>query len=126
MCPPPLGRPRCLAAPARQHPPACRRFTHSRLPSPRPHPRPLHPRSTLDSNSLSGGLPAAWGAAGAFPQLQRLSLSAAGLGGELPRGWGADGGLPSLVDLLIDRNAFKGRLPREWAAPGRLPKLNQL
>ena len=41
----------------------------------------------LDGNELTGGLPLSWGAAGAMPLLQTLSMAGNGAGGQLPPTW---------------------------------------
>jgi hypothetical protein len=83
-------------------------------------------RRRLGGSFISGELPEAWAAPGAFPALQSLSLSMAHLNGALPRSWGAPAAFPALKNLLLDRNQLRGSLPLEWGATGSWPALEQL
>ena len=65
---------------------------------------------------LAGGLPDAWGAPGAFPNLRTLALKRSGLQGSLPPAWGnSSDALPALTILTIDSNNITGTLPATWS-----------
>ena len=65
---------------------------------------------------LAGGLPDAWGAPGAFPNLRTLALKGSGLQGPLPPAWGnSSDALPALTILTIDSNKLTGTLPAAWS-----------
>lgn len=72
----------------------------------------------LTNQSFRGGLPPAWGAAGAFPALQKLDISFNHLAGGLPA-WD-QGGLAQLTTLALARNELSGTVPPEWARLHRL------
>jgi hypothetical protein len=81
----------------------------------------------LDGNCLRGGLPEAWGAAGALPRLEQLSLSRnPALGGGLPEAWAAAGAFSALRRLQLADAGLGGELPPAWAAAGALPRLEEV
>ena len=62
---------------------------------------------------LTGTLPAAWGAEGAFPALDCLGLFADHLNGTLPAAWGSNMSFPSLRSLQLGPTRLTGSLPLE-------------
>ena len=86
----------------------------------------------MSGNSLNGSVPAAWGAPGSFPQLSLLRLDSNALSGVLPAelgspapaGPGPDGGsLSSLAILRATNDLLRGSLPEAWGRPGAWPRL---
>lgn len=64
----------------------------------------------------AGGLPEAWGSAGAFPLLRVLAIKNSSLAGPLPDAWGnSTKAMPSLTILTLDSNALSHSLPASWA-----------
>ena len=64
----------------------------------------------------AGGLPGAWGSAGAFPLLRVLAIKNSSLAGPLPDAWGnSTKAMPSLTILTLDSNALSYSLPASWA-----------
>lgn len=67
--------------------------------------------------ACAGALPPAWGQPGALPQLSLLAARNNSLTGTLPAGWGAGArALASLSILSLDHNRLSGELPAGWAA----------
>lgn len=75
---------------------------------------------------ITGPLPAAWGAAGAFPALSVLLVSSMSLTGSLPATWGQQGAFPALQDLQLGNSSQNGSLPPEWAGPAAFRQLSSL
>lgn len=71
--------------------------------------------------SVTGSLPASWGAEGHFPNLLFLILSLTNLTGSLPASWGGEFSFPSIEGLIIGADAvdishLSGTLPSEWGS----------
>lgn len=62
----------------------------------------------LGSNNLSGLLPEAWGAPGAFARLRLFSALGNKLSGPLPESWGTNSSMPLLQDLVLMANELEG------------------
>lgn len=74
---------------------------------------------------LQGEIPDEWGELGSFPILRNLSLSFNSLTGDLPADWGADGSsLQNLTHLNITNCGLNSTLPKDWAR--NLPSLASL
>ena len=72
----------------------------------------------LSGNRYSGRIPDAWGASGAFPNLQNLLLDDNSLSGPLPAAWGGRDRLPKLANLALHGNALEGTIPDSWVSAG--------
>lgn len=73
----------------------------------------------LESNQLTGTLPAAWGSTNTLSRLQQLLLSGNRLGGDLPTDWGRPNRWPALASLQMGSNNFTGGMPASWAGTGQ-------
>lgn len=73
----------------------------------------------LESNQLTGTLPAAWGSTNTLSRLQQLLLSGNRINGELPREWGRPSRWPALASLQLGANNISGGTPASWAGTGQ-------
>ena len=80
-------------------------------------PDPLHARSLLHGNLLTGTLPPTWGDDQSYRVLKQLTLQDNPLEGSLPPEWGAfSWSLPALDSLNVSNTSLSGTLPPEWGA----------
>ncbi|PSC69697.1 Serine threonine-kinase CTR1 isoform A [Micractinium conductrix] len=70
---------------------------------------------SLYNQNVTGTLPVAWGAKGAFANLTELDLTHNQISGTLPEGWADEGAFPVLSTLRLERNKLNGTLPASWA-----------
>ncbi|KAI7845437.1 hypothetical protein COHA_000989 [Chlorella ohadii] len=78
----------------------------------------------IENNSFTGSLPASWGRAGAFPNVWRIWLDDNKLTGTLPPSWGGEGALKNLTWLKLHNNFLEGGVPAEWGQPTAFVRLN--
>lgn len=80
----------------------------------------------IGNNDFNGELPAAWGAAAAFPALLYLDCNRANITGPLPSAWGSSTAFQGLENLFLFGTNVSGPLPDSWAAIGAFPHLKEL
>ncbi|KAL4434012.1 hypothetical protein ABPG75_000453 [Micractinium tetrahymenae] len=78
---------------------------------------------SLKDNKMSGPLPDAYGAPGAFKILKSLALQNNSLTGPLPDSWAQAGSFPRLQNLTLDINTLTGGIPASWGADTAFPSL---
>lgn len=80
----------------------------------------------LQSDSLTGTLPAEWASDTAFWFLESLKLNSSGISGSLPAAWAAEFAFPNLSELSIARTQISGSLPAAWTQINAFPNLTRL
>jgi hypothetical protein len=81
---------------------------------------------TFALHGFVGGLPADWGTARCFPNLENLDLTYNSLNGSLPAEWGSDHSFPEVKQLNLYNISLSGSLPPQWGSNGAFPLLQKL
>ena len=74
-------------------------------------------------NLLSGTLYSSWGSSSAFQQLQLMDLSGNDFTGVLPDSWGSSGAFPALKSLTLEDTAVTGTIPASWSSQAGFAQL---
>lgn len=84
--------------------------------------------TNLYSNpEVNTDLPAEWGSAGSFPNLQQLVIKNGNVNGTLPEAWGSPNSFPKLDNLtVLDTPLLEGPLSASWGSNGSFPLLKSL